>query len=64
MSPSSSKRTPREHLEKILHLARDLLAEMAMFRDKFGLPLHLRIGVHSGDVVTGILGTKRFRFCE
>ena len=59
-----SSETPRDRLEKVLRLAIRLLAEMKSFRDQFQLQLHLRIGVHSGDVVSGIVGTQRIRFCE
>ena len=55
--------TPRDRLERVLRLAVRLLHEIATFRERFGLPMHLRIGVHSGSVVTGIVGTQRVRFC-
>jgi hypothetical protein len=43
-----------ECLQKTLH---DL-------REKLVLPLHARIGIHCGDVVSGIVGSQRPRFCE
>jgi hypothetical protein len=63
-SATRRPRTPRENLERVLHLAGRMLEELDGFRGRFGLPLHLRIGVHCGDVVTGVIGTARPRFCE
>ncbi len=56
--------TPRDQLEKVLRLAASFLQEMVAFRDRFRLALHLRIGVHTGEVVTGFVGTQRIRFCK
>ena len=32
-------------------------------RDELGLPLHARMGVHVGNIVSGIVGSRRPRFC-
>jgi class 3 adenylate cyclase len=53
----------RVHLDKIFHLAQCMLKELEIMRALHGLPLHMRIGVHCGDVVTGIVGSQRPRFC-
>ena len=37
---------------------------MARLRVELGLPLHARIGIHCGPVVSGIVGSQRPRFCE
>lgn len=64
IAASDVSETPRDRLEKVLRLAVRLLEEMALFRERFKLPMHLRVGVHSGSVITGIVGTQRVRFCK
>lgn len=54
----------RSHLDKVFHLAVRMLDELSQLRKDLGLPLHMRIGVHCGDVVTGIVGSQRPRFCK
>lgn len=39
-------------------------AAMSRLRAELGLPLHARIGIHCGPVVSGIVGSQRPRFCE
>jgi class 3 adenylate cyclase len=63
-APATAPRSPRENLESVLLLAGRMLKELEGFRARFDLPLHLRVGVHCGDVVTGVIGTARPRFCE
>ena len=58
------ERRTREHLESIMSLAASLHETLGQFRDSLGLDIHMRIGVHSGDVVTGIIGSHRPRFSE
>ena len=38
-------------------------AEMVRLRNDLRLPLHARIGIHCGTVVSGIVGSQRPRFC-
>lgn len=33
-------------------------------RSELDIPLHARMGVHCGDVVSGLVGSQRPRFCE
>ena len=54
----------RINVEIASKVAELMIAELATFRAQFGLPLHMRVSVHCGDVVSGIVGSTRPRFCE
>jgi class 3 adenylate cyclase len=45
-----------------LHFARDLIAELAEFGDDGGIALEVRIGVHTGPVVGGVIGSSRLAY--
>ena len=60
---SSDEMTARINLDKIFHVAARMLDELTLLRKRFSLPLHMRIAVHYGDVVTGTIGSQRPRFC-
>jgi class 3 adenylate cyclase len=52
---------PREdHAEAIAEFALDLQAEISRFAGESGQPLALRIGINTGPVVAGVIGTKKF----
>lgn len=53
----------RFQLEAVFALADRMLAELAGLRERAGLPIHCRIGIHTGSVVTGLIGSKRPRYC-
>jgi len=55
--------TPRpDHAEAIADLALDMQAAVATMRDDLAHPLRIRIGIHSGPVVAGVIGTKKFAY--
>lgn len=49
-----------EHLEAVADMALDVLASAAQFSRPDGTPFQLRIGIHAGPVVAGVIGTKKF----
>jgi class 3 adenylate cyclase len=51
-----------DHAEAVAALALDMRAAVAAFREERGLNLRLRIGVHSGSVVAGVIGTHKFAY--
>lgn len=55
--------TPREdHAHAVAEMAlgmRDIVAESA---DRLGRPLCVRIGIHTGDVIAGVIGHRRFAY--
>jgi class 3 adenylate cyclase len=55
--------TPREaHLESLADMALDMLEETARYTPGNGRSLGLRIGIHAGPVVAGVVGTKKFLY--
>lgn len=52
----------RANLEQIFDLALAMQRACADLREELGLPLQMRIGVHCGTVITGIVGSHRPRF--
>nr|WP_242041988.1 adenylate/guanylate cyclase domain-containing protein [Alkalinema sp. FACHB-956] len=55
--------TPREdHAEALAHLALDMLHYLKSFAQQTGYPVNLRIGIHTGSVVAGVIGRKKFLY--
>lgn len=54
---------PREdHLESMAGMALDILTSISQFSRTDGSPLQVRIGIHTGPVVAGVIGTKKFAY--
>lgn len=51
-----------DHCERIAAFACDLLRTMAGKTVWNGEPLHLRIGLHTGEVVAGVIGRRKFSY--
>lgn len=51
-----------DHAEATAALALDMLIEIERFRTARGVPLEMRIGIHSGPVVAGVIGKKKFSY--
>jgi class 3 adenylate cyclase len=53
--------TPRaDHAEAIAEMALDMLGEITMFSLEQGYDCDIRIGINSGPVIAGVIGTKKF----
>ncbi len=53
--------TPREdHVEAIANMALDMQKIISTFKRNDGSPFELRIGIHTGPVVAGVIGIKKF----
>lgn len=50
----------KNHLEKVADIALRFRNSLPELRTKLGYPLQLRIGLHTGNVVAGVIGRKRF----
>jgi adenylate cyclase len=49
-----------DHATAIAHMALDMQAGIAAYSKRANTELSIRIGVHSGSVVAGVIGTKKF----
>ncbi len=49
----------QDDLGKAAAAAREMVAEVARAADEFGLPLALRVGLHVGPVIGGVIGRER-----
>lgn len=55
--------TPRgDHAEAIADMALDMLEAIRQFRQDEDQPFDIRIGIHTGSVVAGIIGMKKFAY--
>lgn len=55
--------TPRaDHAEAIADMALDMLEAIRQFREDEEQPFDIRIGIHTGSVVAGIIGMKKFAY--
>ncbi len=55
--------TPRiDHAEAIADMALDIQREIAQFEVGNGEPLRIRIGINTGPVVAGVIGTRKFSY--
>lgn len=55
--------SPRQdHAAAIARLALDMQSSIGQFKTPTGGSLQLRIGIHSGPVVAGVIGTKKFSY--
>jgi class 3 adenylate cyclase len=50
------------HAQAAAHMALDMAEAIAQFHREPGAPLRLRIGLHSGAVVAGVIGTRKFSY--
>jgi class 3 adenylate cyclase len=51
-----------DHAEAASHLARAMLEEARAFRACDGSPVALRIGLHTGAAIAGVIGQRKFSF--
>ena len=49
-----------DHAQRAAHMALDMIGALERFNLRDGHALKLRIGLHSGDVVAGVIGKRKF----
>ena len=55
--------TPRlDHDKRALEFAKEMMAIVRRIGQEYGLDLELRIGIHSGTVLAGVIGRHRFAY--
>jgi class 3 adenylate cyclase len=55
--------TPRpDHAAAIAQMALDMQREITRFQTRLGTSFQLRIGIHTGTVVAGVIGLKKFSY--
>jgi len=59
---SSDEEKNEHHAERIMMLALDMFKDLEKINSKYNLHFELRIGIHRGPVVAGVLGLKRFAY--
>mmetsp|Transcript_15654 Transcript_15654/g.20617 ORF Transcript_15654/g.20617 Transcript_15654/m.20617 type:complete len:159 (+) Transcript_15654:262-738(+) len=52
----------QHHTEGIMMLAAEMFIELKKVNKKYGLDFKIRIGVHTGPVIAGVLGVKKFAY--
>jgi PAS domain S-box-containing protein len=51
-----------DHAEAVAEMALDMLQEIGRFRGPDGQSCNLRIGINTGPVVAGVIGTRKFSY--
>ena len=62
MVASGLSESSADHVERMASLALGMRDAFVEFRQQHGLDLKLRIGVHSGAVVAGVIGKQKFAY--
>jgi class 3 adenylate cyclase len=52
-----------DHAQHMVQFAKAMLGAAASVRNPLGGSVHIRVGVHSGRVMSGIVGSIRARYC-
>lgn len=52
----------KDHLHAIAQMALDAFASLDQFTRSDGAPIQLRVGIHIGPVVAGVIGTTKFAY--
>ncbi len=60
--PTHGDNGDHHHPTSIMLLALDMFQELKRINKKYNLDFSLRIGIHKGPVVAGVLGLKRFTY--
>jgi PAS domain S-box-containing protein len=51
-----------DHVASVADFAIDLLDNIQHFRSRQGMAIALRVGIHTGPVIAGIIGTRKFSY--
>ena len=62
MAAAGVPRASSDHAQAIARLALHMCRYIATFRAINGRKIKIRVGIHSGEIVAGVIGKKRFAF--
>jgi len=62
MAVSGAPEPRADHAEVIARLARGFLDALQQIREETGLDLDVRVGIHTGPVIAGVIGSTRFSY--
>lgn len=51
-----------DHAEAVAFMALEMITTIRVLEKNMGVPLAVRIGVHSGEAVAGVIGKKKFAY--
>src|SRR5262249_36266496 len=51
-----------DHADRLAHMALDMFAEKDAVAEQFGVTFRMRIGIATGPVMAGIIGTRKFSY--
>ncbi|VDK34642.1 unnamed protein product [Taenia asiatica] len=51
-----------DHAERIVEMGRSMCVAIQQFDDDHAEQVNMRVGVHTGKVICGLVGTRRFKF--
>jgi class 3 adenylate cyclase len=51
---------PENHCGRVADLALDMITAIDAYREESGIDLHIRVGMHMGPAVAGVVGIKKF----
>ncbi len=62
MAVSGVPRPDKDHVKKIVNMALDIRETTKRFRSISGLNIEVRIGIHTGPLIAGIIGRYKFLY--
>ncbi len=51
-----------DHADRLAHMAFDMLSEKDAVAERFGVQIRMRIGIATGPVMAGIIGSRKFSY--
>ena len=51
-----------DHVDRAVQMGLDMVAAIALLREELGLAIDVRVGIHSGPVVAGVIGTQKHAY--